>query len=160
MTRTVVCRQTRPWDFSHQWSGRESNPRPSHCERDALPTELPPRCSLAAGHSSPANSCEPHYRIWTRCRKLGSQFRQNVSLPRPVGGFHCRPKQSFRSTDHGLLIRRYTAQCQPTGPAKGYCLQSSNRPTDSSSSRSGVQDRSSEWTISQSAPPTVHCGCG
>ncbi len=25
------------------WSGRESNPRPSHCERDALPTELPPQ---------------------------------------------------------------------------------------------------------------------
>src|SRR5437870_1325834 len=28
---------TRKW-----WSGRGSNPRPSHCERDALPTELPP----------------------------------------------------------------------------------------------------------------------
>ena len=26
-----------------QWSGRESNPRPLHCERSALPTELPPR---------------------------------------------------------------------------------------------------------------------
>src|SRR5262245_1677608 len=25
------------------WSGRESNPRPLHCERSALPTELPPR---------------------------------------------------------------------------------------------------------------------
>jgi hypothetical protein len=25
------------------WSGRGSNPRPSHCERDALPAELPPR---------------------------------------------------------------------------------------------------------------------
>src|SRR3954469_19595729 len=24
------------------WSGRGSNPRPSHCERDALPAELPP----------------------------------------------------------------------------------------------------------------------
>jgi hypothetical protein len=24
------------------WSGRESNPRPLHCERSALPTELPP----------------------------------------------------------------------------------------------------------------------
>ena len=24
------------------WSGGESNSRPSHCERDALPTELPP----------------------------------------------------------------------------------------------------------------------
>jgi hypothetical protein len=27
---------------SKWWSGRGSNPRPSHCERDALPTELPP----------------------------------------------------------------------------------------------------------------------
>jgi hypothetical protein len=25
------------------WSGRGSNPRPRHCERRALPTELPPR---------------------------------------------------------------------------------------------------------------------
>ncbi len=29
-----------------KWSGRELNPRPSHCERDALPTELPPRPGL------------------------------------------------------------------------------------------------------------------
>src|SRR5579862_1800164 len=29
------------------WSGRESNPRPSHCERDALPTELPPQTRRA-----------------------------------------------------------------------------------------------------------------
>jgi hypothetical protein len=30
----------RKCDF--KWSGRESNPRPLHCERSALPTELPP----------------------------------------------------------------------------------------------------------------------
>src|SRR5262249_48641960 len=29
-------------------SGRESNPRPLHCERSALPTELPPRTTSAA----------------------------------------------------------------------------------------------------------------
>jgi hypothetical protein len=29
------------------WSGRGSNPRPSHCERDALPAELPPHAKLA-----------------------------------------------------------------------------------------------------------------
>ena len=36
------------------WSGRGSNPRPSHCERDALPTELPPHARaaiLASQHS-------------------------------------------------------------------------------------------------------------
>ena len=27
------------------WSGGGSNSRPSHCERDALPAELPPRYS-------------------------------------------------------------------------------------------------------------------
>ncbi len=35
-----------PWQVppgTKEWSGGESNPRPSHCERDALPTELPPR---------------------------------------------------------------------------------------------------------------------
>ena len=26
-----------------KWSERESNPRPLHCERSALPTELPPQ---------------------------------------------------------------------------------------------------------------------
>src|SRR6185312_9481008 len=29
------------------WSGRGSNPRPSHCERDALPAELPPHARRA-----------------------------------------------------------------------------------------------------------------
>src|SRR6185503_14965291 len=29
------------------WSGRGSNPRPSHCERDALPAELPPHAKSA-----------------------------------------------------------------------------------------------------------------
>ncbi|CDI04031.1 hypothetical protein BN873_790012 [Candidatus Competibacter denitrificans Run_A_D11] len=28
------------------WSGRGSNPRPSHCERDALPAELPPHLKV------------------------------------------------------------------------------------------------------------------
>ncbi len=28
------------------WSRRESNPRPSRCERDALPTELRPQCVM------------------------------------------------------------------------------------------------------------------
>ena len=38
-----------PWDASpfgkaayEKWSERDSNPRPLHCERSALPTELPP----------------------------------------------------------------------------------------------------------------------
>src|SRR5688572_22908207 len=33
-------------EIYNEWSGRESNPRPLHCERSALPTELPPRESL------------------------------------------------------------------------------------------------------------------
>ena len=39
------------------WSGRGSNPRPSHCERDALPTELPPhaRAAILALQSSMTN---------------------------------------------------------------------------------------------------------
>jgi hypothetical protein len=31
--------------FIQWWSGWGSNPRPSHCERDALPAELPPHVS-------------------------------------------------------------------------------------------------------------------
>ena len=34
---------------SSKWSGWESNPRPHHCERCALPTELPPRTSPRRG---------------------------------------------------------------------------------------------------------------
>ena len=37
----------RPCQSSGWWSGRGSNPRPSHCERDALPTELPPHTRRA-----------------------------------------------------------------------------------------------------------------
>ena len=36
--RDVVCKLLIKW-----WSGGGSNPGPSHCERDALPAELPPR---------------------------------------------------------------------------------------------------------------------
>ena len=30
------------WIVGNDWRRRDSNPRPSHCERDALPTELRP----------------------------------------------------------------------------------------------------------------------
>jgi hypothetical protein len=33
----------RPLETTGKWSGRGSNPRPRHCERRALPAELPPR---------------------------------------------------------------------------------------------------------------------
>src|SRR5690606_2878243 len=33
--------------WRREWSGRESNPRPLHCERSALPTELPPHMQRA-----------------------------------------------------------------------------------------------------------------
>ena len=39
------------------WSGRGSNPRPSHCERDALPTELPPHDK--GGDSSQRDPARP-----------------------------------------------------------------------------------------------------
>ena len=35
------------------WSGRESNPRPMHCERIALPTELPPPRAARFYHRTP-----------------------------------------------------------------------------------------------------------
>lgn len=37
-----------------KWSGWESNPRPHHCERCALPTELPPRPSPRRGRGAGA----------------------------------------------------------------------------------------------------------
>ncbi len=35
------------------WTGWESNPRPSHCERDALPTELPARIVVGGSGIEP-----------------------------------------------------------------------------------------------------------
>ncbi len=37
-----LCLRTRLF----KWSGGESNPRPLHCERSALPTELPPHFTV------------------------------------------------------------------------------------------------------------------
>ena len=69
LTATATCRptMTQPLAASNKntrwpcwstgvlkWSGRESNPRPSHCERDALPTELPPRNTGWSKHRQPA----------------------------------------------------------------------------------------------------------
>ena len=53
----VVVHGWRPLDGDGWWSGRGSNPRPSHCERDALPTELPPhaRRAILAPEGSPSN---------------------------------------------------------------------------------------------------------
>ncbi len=42
---TWGIRETALW-----WSGRDSNPRPPRCERDALPAELPPQFSLLLGN--------------------------------------------------------------------------------------------------------------
>ncbi|GAT99801.1 hypothetical protein BSLA_01f0073 [Burkholderia stabilis] len=45
---------TEPFEF-RWWSGGGSNSRPSHCERDALPAELPP-------HQS--SIIHTHFRAW------------------------------------------------------------------------------------------------
>jgi hypothetical protein len=44
--RSTGARNDRFGGDNNEWSGRESNPRPLHCERSALPTELPPQESL------------------------------------------------------------------------------------------------------------------
>ena len=43
---TPVDADGRPWR-GKWWSGRGSNPRPLHCERSALPAELPPHTRRA-----------------------------------------------------------------------------------------------------------------
>ena len=40
LRRAVVAQRIRGWN---KWSERDSNSRPLHCERSALPTELPPQ---------------------------------------------------------------------------------------------------------------------
>src|SRR5690606_17570989 len=41
------------------WSGGGSNSRPSHCERDALPAELPPHLQIVRHQSSSAARPRP-----------------------------------------------------------------------------------------------------
>src|SRR5213082_3133877 len=98
------------------WSGRGSNPRPSHCERDALPAELPPHARRAilasrsamrlssifeaAGVHGPETRHAGHGRASTGVHAAGSGradcIAQHAAAPRPAdpvflsGGLHSR----------------------------------------------------------------------
>src|SRR5688572_23116034 len=60
--------------FVSWWSGWGSNPRPSHCERDALPAELPPHDVLRRPHGAPkaAHYTEPSA-AWLACASSGAR---------------------------------------------------------------------------------------
>ena len=68
--------------FLRKWSGGGSNSRPRHCERRALPTELPPRSIL------PKGPCRP--------RGVGSVARRGWIAKRSgARGWHRLAKRDF-----------------------------------------------------------------
>ncbi len=70
------------------WSGRELNPRPSHCERDALPTELPPqpKCPKA---SKVGFEVQAVIGISGRVRRSVAGRRPSRPGLRPCRAWHC-----------------------------------------------------------------------
>jgi hypothetical protein len=62
------------------WSGRGSNPRPSHCERDALPTELPPQEGILTSPPKAANLCAGNRRFSTGDRSCRIKTDRRPSL--------------------------------------------------------------------------------
>jgi hypothetical protein len=107
-------RKTRTGPFeSSEWSGRGSNPQPQHCERCALPIELPPRGCRK--HNSQAAS-----RV--RCRRnrpaLGPCFNTRLVWP-----FYGRLAELSRSADCLLsLARKYAAFAERKATMTVYCV--------------------------------------
>jgi GNAT superfamily N-acetyltransferase len=86
------------------WSGRGSNPRPSHCERDALPAELPPH---------------------TRARIVAPAFSTATNVR--CDGYHGQMTTAIRVRDAVLddlefLARGNEAMAQETGTPLGQLM--------------------------------------
>ena len=67
-----------------KWSGRELNPRPLHCERSALPTELPPHGGLSpAVPAKEPIETDQRSHILNRRLEIG-KGRELLALGRPL----------------------------------------------------------------------------
>ena len=88
-----------------QWSGRGSNPQPQHCERCALPIELPP---LKCFHSSLCVFCSSSvypsdlFRLYSIFRGLSSGSRTS----RTSSGIFEQPSELPGQGENGSIIRR------------------------------------------------------
>src|SRR5690606_19055681 len=75
--------------IGYWWSGRGSNPRPSHCERDALPAELPPRSRRLYGWPRAIASGFRHQRRQARLEQgtppAGERAGPVVAVPVAAG---------------------------------------------------------------------------
>ena len=110
-----VCRQDCIW-----WSERDSNPRPLRCERNALPTELPPQRQSFSNVSGHYNTCFP---------AVQSFFPAGLQ-PHNWPGF--RPRHSIRrrcrkSTRKTAFLHHYGKHCS-RGAAKGEAVRVPHLP--------------------------------
>lgn len=112
------------------WRGGGSNSRPSHCERDALPAELPPH----NGHYSSAKIARPggpRARAGRRVRH-GPQRANSVSISRRT--CHARVDVSMATSSQVRLWPFFTGRTTLTS-----CARPSGRPpmrTDASAGSS------------------------
>ncbi len=96
------------------WRRRDSNPRPSHCERDALPTELRPRC-------------EKQPTIAAQDVKIGGACHAQASPPKADQRRHA----FRRPVTHGGVPPRRDLTMPPIHPTElpGSCLTRWAQPT-------------------------------
>lgn len=103
--KSLIRQCKRPWQ-SHgrlEWSGRESNPRPLHCERSALPIELPPRTLATVKQIRCHARCEPYFSGHPKTC-LGNEY---------LGGVRESPTPRVAETamEAGLFRPRSAAGC-------------------------------------------------
>ncbi len=96
------------------WSGRGSNPRPSHCERDALPAELPPHTRRRILGECPPNCHAGANRASSAPRAL---------LP----GESCTPARELSGHVLVFLLRQRLASTE-ADRSRGKCVPGAKAP--------------------------------
>jgi hypothetical protein len=89
-----------------KWSGGGSNSRPLHCERSALPTELPPQIVLSVFSITPFRL--PLALLSTRLPATGRQY-------------NCHPNVTRNRTPASPILHREIGPCNPMPGGLGTC---------------------------------------
>ena len=117
------------------WSGRGSNPRPPHCERGALPSELPP-------HGRGANSTAE----WALRAGTCSVLRQvTTRTSRPPAALSLPPRRKERHGYHAALRLQGTGPPQPQPQGAAAEVRGASRVRQEPQRESPSATPSSRW---------------